>query len=341
MSEPTNFISRVVPAPWVNTTPSSVHSPVAIAYPGMVSPRLMHLRQQQQQPQLYLRSPTVNVNTSIPNQQTALKSGSLKRASRFAQVIQSPAFTPSAVVFRNYRVTGGGGDSHYQTAISPVIPKKNTFQRLDCQYTGGGIPCMSYNNSPLLSKTSDLIDTSDPKDNVGLIRMDTNKEKSGREMDNSISEFSDQLAQDDSPSSYQHLVNDNTGTGTVSSQYVVHMPESNSPLTFENRHSKREIYPLTSPSNGTGQFMTPGHHGRLAPTIFKPAFRSFSIDSNLDNISSADYPPVTFSQNSQIVSRGRSLHQRMVPPSLADPEKRLNFITNSKTLSPEIRGSFV
>lgn len=171
--------------------------------------------------------------------------------------------------------------------------------------------------------------------------MDTNKGKSGRERDNSISEFSDHLAQDDSPSSYQHLVNDNTGTGTVSSQYVVHMPESNSPLAFENRHSKREIYPLTSPANGTGQFMTPSHHGRLAPTMFKPAFRSFSIDSNLDNISSTDYPPVTFSQNSQITSRGRSLHRRMVPPPLAAPEKRLNFIINSKTLSPEIRGSFV
>lgn len=130
----------------------------------MVSPRLMHPRQQQQQPQLYLRSPTVNVNTSIPNQQTALRSGSLKRPSRFAQVTQSPAFTPSAVVFRNYRVTGGGGDSNYQTALSPVMPKKNTFQRPDCQYTGGGIPCMSSNNSSLLSKTSDLIDTSDPKD---------------------------------------------------------------------------------------------------------------------------------------------------------------------------------
>nr|CDS32740.2 protocadherin 11 [Hymenolepis microstoma] len=334
------MFTEVVTAPWVNAA-SSVHSPAAFAYPGMISPRLLHSRQQQQQQQLYLRSPTVNVNTSMSNQQTTLKSGNLKSPSRFAQVTQSPAFTPSTVVFRNYRVTGGDGDSNYQTAISPVMPKKSAVQRLDYQYTGSGVPCMSSNNSSLLSKTSDLIDTSDPKDNVGLIRMDTNKRKSGRERNNSISEFSAPLAQDDLTSNYQHLVNDNAGIGTVSSQYIIHMPESNSPLTFENRHSKGEMYPLTSPANVTGQFMTPGHHGRLAPTIFKPPFRSFSIDSSLDNISSTDYPPVTFSPNSQTTRRGRSLQQRMVPPPLAAPEKRLNFITNSKTLSPEIRGSFV
>ncbi|VDO00559.1 unnamed protein product [Rodentolepis nana] len=334
------MFTEVVTAPWVNAT-STMHSPVAFAYPGMVSPRILHSRQQQQQQQqqLYLRSPAVNVNTSISNQQTTLKSGNLKSPSRFAQVTQSPAFAPSTVVFRNYRVTGGDGDSNYQTAMSPVMPKKNAIQRLDYQYTGSGAPCMSSNNSSLLSKTSDLIDTSDPKDSVGLIRMDTNKRKSGRERNNSISEFSAPLTQDDPASNYQHLVNDSAGIATVSSQYIIHMPESNTPLTFENRHSKREMFPLNSPATVTGQFMTPGHHERLAPTIFRPPFRSFSIDSSLDNISSTDYPPVTFSPNSQTTMRGRSLNQRMVPPPLAAPEKRLNFITNSKTLSPEIRGT--
>lgn len=122
-------------------------------------------QQQNQQQQLYLRNPGMNVGSNVPNQ-VALKSASLKSPSRSAQITQTSAFTPSAVVFRNYRVTGG--DSNYQTTASPSIPKKNAFQRLDCQYTGSGIggtvAFMSSNNGSLLSKTSDLIDTSDPKD---------------------------------------------------------------------------------------------------------------------------------------------------------------------------------
>lgn len=176
---------------------------------------------------------------------------------------------------------------------------------------------------------------------VGLIRIDTGRGKLGaRERENSFSEFSDNLHHEegdqDSPSSYQHLMNDNTGPGKLSSsQYLMHMRESNSPITFENRH------PLRSPGNPNGQFMTPGHQGRQQQTAFKQTFRSLSIDSNLDNLSSSDYPPNSLSPGSQTTRRGRTLQQRLLPPPLAAPEKRLNFITNSKTLSPEIRGSFV
>uniref|UniRef100_A0A0R3W010 Erbb2 interacting protein n=1 Tax=Taenia asiatica TaxID=60517 RepID=A0A0R3W010_TAEAS len=305
---------------------------------------LMQQRQQQQQQQqnqqLYLRSP----DASIPMASTAqcLKSTSLRSPTRFAQITAAPGFTPSAVVFRNYRVTGA--ESNYQTAGSSMPSQKHTFQQPDCQYTssgggvGGGGACMSSNNSSLLSKTSDLIDTSGE-----MIRMsDTSNGKCGRQGENS-SEFSDAIPQDVSPSSYQRLLHEG-GAPTAVSQYVIHLPNSCSPLTFENHHpmevhKKRGICPLSPTSGGVANFVTPTHLGRPA-TTGRPFFRSRSIDSNLDNLSSSLYHPVMFSPG-DTTREDRSLHQGVAPPPLAAPEKRLNFITNTKTLSPEIRGSFV
>lgn len=265
---------------------------------------------------------------------------------RFAQVTAAPAFTPSAVVFRNYRVAGG--ESNYQTAGSPMQPQKNAFQQPDCHRTGsggGGGACISSNNSSLLSKTSDLNDTSDPKDGGEVIRMnDTSKVKCCRERENS-SEFSDAIPQDVSPSSYQRLVHE-SGAPTAASQYVIHLPKSCSPLTFENchpmdlQHNTREIYPLSPINGGVANFVTPTHVGRPA-TAVRPVFRSRSIDSELDNLSSSDYHHPVMVSPGDTTRRGRFVHQRVALPSLVAPEKRLNFITTTKTLSPEIRGSFV
>lgn len=176
-----------------------------------------------------------------------------------------------------------------------------------------------------------------------MIRMSgTSKGKCGRRRENS-SEFSDAMPQDVSPSSYQRLLHEG-GAPTDVSQYVIHLPNSCSPLTFENHHpmevhNKREICPPSPISGGVANFVTPTHLGRPATTS-RPVFRSRSIDSNLDNLSSSVYHPVMFSPG-DTTRGGRSLHQRVAPPPLTAPEKRLNFITNTKTLSPEIRGSFV
>ena len=156
---------KVVTAPWVSTSPSTVHSPVTFAYP-VISPRLAQQRQHHHQ-QLCLRSQGSGVPLNSPNQ--CLKSATLKSPTRFAHITPAPVFTPSAVVFRNYRVNGG--ESSYQTTSSPMTQKKNTFQQPDCQYNSGGNGgvCISSNNSSLLSKTSDLIDTSDPKDSESKV----------------------------------------------------------------------------------------------------------------------------------------------------------------------------
>ena len=159
------------------------------------------------------------------------------------------------------------------------------------------------------------------------------------------SDFSDTMPQNESPSNYQLLVHED-GTPTAASQYVIHLPNSTSPLTFENHHpidvnSKRDVCPFPSMAGRSiANFVTPTHVNRAAPAI-KPVFRSLSIDSNLDNLSTTDFHSTVVFPPGDSTRRGRSLYQRTQPPPLAVPSKRLNFITNKNTLSPEMRGSFV
>ena len=334
----------------MSTSPTTVHSPVTLAYP-VASPRLV-VPQRQHQQQLCLRNPGSGMPMNSPSQ--CLKSATLQSPTGFAQVTATPpTFTPSAVVFRNYRVNGG--EWSYQTTNSPVmIPKKKeTFQQPDCQYTngggggGGGGVCISSNNSSLLSKTSDLIDTSDPKD-AGLFGLSELKKRDKCTGDGENSpEFSDVIPQVDSPSSYQQQqqhqqVVQESGGQTTASQYVIHLPNCASPLTFANHHpmdvgNKREVCQI--PGSITN-FVTPTHVSRPT-TAVKPAFRSLSIDSNLDNLSSSDFHATGIISPADTTRRGRWLYQRTQPPPLAHPNKRLNFIAKKNTLSPEIRGSFV
>ncbi len=159
-----------------------------------------------------------------------------------------------------------------------------------------------------------------------------NSGKGLRDTQNS-SECSDPLQGDASPSSYQRLV----ASPTAVSQYVVQLPDGSQHLTFENQQFKSRAF-FPSPNNQTRPaFVTPPHNRQTAS--LRPAFRSLSIDSNLDNFSSSEYHQTTISPFTS-PKRIRPTPKRG-PPPLAAPEKRLNFITNTKTLSPEVRGSFV